>query len=277
MKRFVIAGVALLAAWSPAARGVSEEERLVVGVISTASPGRMVLVLDRDGYPGQHRGSALTFAVSRETRVLEHERPVGAEAIRPRQQATVRYVEGRDTLVAREVRLRGALPPGVPLPGQASGSPSGGSSKPAAGGGVVRPDSLATLTEVRIQKTNRQGDPAIERVRAGTGFYIAFYVQVDAKGPVRLAYRCLTPDFEKATSGGKSEALKVMPACTYEETVPSGFRGIRFHAFPMKYARQPGGKGGADVIVAEMAPVVGRPGSEVRAWQRKLSPVTVEP
>jgi hypothetical protein len=277
MNRFVIAGVALVMAWSPVAQAVSEEERLVVGVVSAASPGRMVLILDRDGYRGQHRGTALTLTIAPGTRVFDHDRPVGAEAIRPRQQATVTYVEREGALVAREVGLRGMLPPGVPLPGQESASPSEGPSRPAAGGGSVRLDSLATLTEVRIQKTNRQGDAAIDRVRAGTEFYIAFYVRVEAKGPVRLAYRCLNPDFDKATAGGKSEALKILPACTYEETVPAGFHGIRFRAFPMKYARQSGSKGGADVIVAEMAPVVVSRGSEVRAWQRKLSPVTIEP
>ena len=57
-----------------------------------------------------------------------------------------------------------------------------------------------------------------------------------------------------------------------------GFRGVRFKAFPMTYNLGSGLKRTQDVIAAEMAPVIKRSdGVVVRAYQRKLLPVTLVP
>jgi hypothetical protein len=207
------------------------------------------------------------------------------QAIQPKTQATVAYVQTNGGLVAREVRLLGVA---QHLPGEENGQlkkePSGRfgyfsksleppPSKQPATVPERQPSTitqLVKLTEGRLQATDRQGAPAIERVRGEVQFYIAFYVQVDAKTPMRLAYQCLRPDLE-------IRDLKLMRWCTAEEVVPAGFHGVRYRAFPMKYSPAPGSTAGKDLIVAEMAPVITNGNSEVRAFQRKLLPVEVVP
>jgi hypothetical protein len=91
--------------------------KTIVGYVAVVSPGEFVLVLDRDGYPGQVTGSQVRLSLPADARIFDRERPATAAAIQVRRQATVVYEERHDTNVAREVRLLGALPASVPLPG----------------------------------------------------------------------------------------------------------------------------------------------------------------
>lgn len=99
--------------------------KLIVGYVAAASSSDFVLVLDRDGYPGQIRGTKVRFALAPDTRVIDGGRRVAAAAITVRRAATVLYDDTKGRNVAREVRLTGALPPGVALPGaEADSRPS---------------------------------------------------------------------------------------------------------------------------------------------------------
>src|SRR5262249_9542938 len=161
------------------------------------------------------------------------------------------YVESRGVLTAREVRLLGLLPPGASMPGQDPGPPPRNGpppSTPKAGSPI--------LTEVRLQSTRRAGGAALpqarsrdnsfmqSQARSGVEFYIAFYIQVDAKAPARLAYHCQDVDMERG-------AVQDLKSCAYEEVVPGGFRGVHFRAFPMKYTLRRGQVSDQNVITAE--------------------------
>ena len=95
----------------------AQQQKMIVGYVAAVSSNGFVVVLDRDGYPGQVRGMELQFTVAPGTRILDHERPAHLSALEVRRQATVMYEESKGVNVAREVRLLGSLPPGVPLPG----------------------------------------------------------------------------------------------------------------------------------------------------------------
>jgi hypothetical protein len=250
--------------------GLSQPEFLVTGVVSEAPAGRIILVLDRDGYPGQRRGDAIVFTMSSDSRVVSREGQDARARLAPREQANVTYYKSKaGALVVREIQLLGLLPASAPLPGRPA--PASGGEGPR----LTASDAAARLTEVRIQKTARQGDSDIDSVKAGTGFFIAFYVQVDAKTPLKLEYRCMRPDFDAKPRNG--ESLAPLPVCHHEETVPAGFRGVRYNAFKMNFAPHGATKASSDLIVAEMTPVAETHGAVVRAWQRKLKPVQILP
>ena len=241
-------------------------ERTVVGDVASVSAGRMIFVLSEDGYPGQHRGTQLTFALTAATKVMINDNAATASALQPRQHGTVRYVDTRGTLTARLIDLTGAAP--AVLHQDAVQANTG---KP-----------VAAVREVRLQSTAAEGGPSLPQMkskdgqfmqsqaRSGAGFFIAFYVQVDTTQPVRLTYQCSDIDMQ----GG---AVKPIDTCSFEETVPAGFHGIRFHAFPLKYSLARGASYEENVITAEMAPVEGTADHEIRRFQRKLLPLRIVP
>jgi hypothetical protein len=144
------------------------DSKLIVGYVAAVSSGHFVLALDRDGYPGQVRGTQVRLALDANTRVLEGERPSTPAAIEVRRQATVLYDDTKGVNVAREVRLLGMLPPGVALPGGATG---GGDTRPpnVPAGSVARGDTWRTsydafLAEVeQLLKSGGPYDPALAR------------------------------------------------------------------------------------------------------------------
>lgn len=258
-------------------------ERSVHGVVALFAAGRLMLVLDRDAGPGLPVNTTLTFIVNPQTKVFERERAATSQSIQTDQEATVSYLDTRSGLVAREVRLLGKHDYGKPgAEPSRPASPESPATRPprtppaSVRGGArgreqtIDPDQLAKLTEVRLQSSDRQGAPAIDRVKPGVDFFIAFYVQVNATSAFRLSYRCQRPDF---STGG----MKIMSRCSYEETIPAGFRGVKFHAVPMRYEREGNSGAGNDVIAGEVAPIVSTGRGTVIPWQRKLAPVSIQP
>jgi hypothetical protein len=276
----------------------AQSRRLVTGVISYTSNSidekltgvrKLTLVLDRDGYPGQKRGSELKFVLTKSTRITYRGgKELTADEIRQRQQANVFYEEPKPgTYVVSELQLLEILPPGVPLPGSRApagspSNPSGATNSSRSGSPASRDDrtvsadASAKVSEVRLQKSARQGDANIETVQSDASLYVAFYVRVDATQPVRLRYRCGTVDFERIAKQGvqRGENLKWLAPCDFEETVPAGFHGVRYQAFRIHPAAPKGGKLGT-VIAGEVAPILDTKAGQIIAWQRKLCPLTI--
>ena len=232
----------------------------------------MVMVLDRDGYPGQKRGMSLAFTVISSTRVLDNERPAGADAIQVQRQAVVKYFHGNaGALVAREIRVVGG-----PRGGSSGNSGYGGGGGNGGGAGGLQPiERTFQFREVRLQRTPRQGDAHSEKIKAGADFYIGFYMYIDAKAPLDLVYRCMNPDLSgEPPKGGKRDGLRNLGVCDYKETIPAGFNGPHYRVFTMKYAADSPGRN--NLMIAEVGPVFRRSnGNTVENWQRKVVPITL--